>query len=261
MAILKAEWKWHIRFLRGWILSILLTTALFMSFYAGFADGMDELAKMLEGFPREVLLGFGLDMAGLGSYSGFLAYIYTFVQLLLGIAAVSSGMQLMGREKLSKSSEFLFSKPVSRTSIWLQKNAVGLLGLLLINGLIAALVFGLAYAQNVSPDDALLHILIGSFLVQLILFLLGGLLANVRKRLRSVTGPATSVAMGLYFILLIGRILEEEKLSLISIYGLFDTSKVQSEGLEPTHIVIALVLCALLALASYLRYTRMDVEV
>ncbi len=243
------------------MIAIALTVALFMSFFPAFSEGIDDLMNMLRGFPAELLRGFGLDIESFGSYSGFLAYIYTFVQLLLGILAVQSGMTLMGREKLSKTSDFLLSKPVSRTNLWAQKNVAGFLGILLINAIIAVLVYGLAAIQGMNFEPAIRDILFSSVLVQLMFFLLGGLLANIRKRLRTVTGPATSIGMGFYFLLIVARLLEEEKLSKLSIYGLFDTAQVQQKGIEPLNLLIALSICITFAGLSYWRYTRMDVEV
>lgn len=261
MPVLKQEMKWHLRFLRGWLIGVVLTVALFMSFFNAFNEGMDEVVKMLQGFPEEVMRGFGLEISSFGTYSGFLAYIYTFVQLLLVIIAVMSGMMLMGREKLNKTGDFLFSKPISRSSLWMQKNAVGLLGLLLINVLAAVIIYGLAVVQDVKIETAIRYILFSSMLVQLIFFLLGGMLATMRKRLRTVTGSASSIGIGFYFLLIIGRLLEEDKLSKISIYGLFDTSQVQKNGIETVNLAIGCILTAVFAFISYRLYTKMDLEI
>ncbi|HHW95027.1 MAG TPA: ABC transporter permease subunit [Mogibacterium sp.] len=261
MPVLKHELKWHMRFLRGWLIAVVLTVALFMSFFNAFNEGMDQVVKMLEGFPEEVMRGFGLEISSFGTYSGFLAYIYTFVQFLLVIIAVMSGMMLMGREKISKTGDFLFSKPVSRSSLWVQKNTVGFLGILLINAVVAAIIYGLAVVQDVEMEIAVRDILFSSVLVQLIFFLFGGMLATMRKRLRTVTGTASSIGIGFYFLLIIGRLLEEDKLSKISIYGLFDTAQVQKNGIETVNLVIGCVLATAFAFIGYQLYTKMDLEV
>jgi hypothetical protein len=103
--------------------------------------------------------------------------------------------------------------------------------------------------------------LIGSLLVQLILFFLGALLSSMKKRIKTVTGPAASIGMGFYFLLIIGRLLEEEKLLKLSIYGLFDASVVERHPLETTNIVIAFVLILVFAGVGYWRYTQEDLEV
>lgn len=261
MNILRHESRWHIRLLRGWILAVFLTLALFLSFYTSFEAEAENLIDMLEGFPREVMQGFGLDVTSFGTFSGYLAYIYTFIQLLLGILAVLCGMQLIGREKLNKTSDFLFSKPISRSSMWAQKILVGILGMVLVNGLIALTVYVLARLQDHPFDAPLKRVLIGSLLVQLILFFLGALLSSMKKRIKTVTGPAASIGMGFYFLLIIGRLLEEEKLLKLSIYGLFDASVVERHPLETTNIVIALVLILIFAGVGYWRYTQEDLEV
>ncbi len=261
MAVIKQEWKWHLKLLRGWLIATVLTIAVFMSFFPSFNEGMDDLIAMLHSFPVEFLRGFGLDIESFGTYSGFLAYIYTFIQLLLGIVAVQSGMMLMGREKLNKTSDFLFSKPISRSSLWAQKNTAGLLGILVINAIIAVTVYGIAKAQGMTFEPAIRDILLSSVIVQLIFFFLGGLLANMKPRLRTVTGPAGAIGLGFYFLLVISRLLEEDALSKLSIYGLFDTMQVQQKGIDPLNLTIAFILCALLAVISYRHYTRMDVEI
>ena len=79
MAVIKQEWKWHLKLLRGWLIAIVLTIAVFMSFFPSFNEGMNDLIDMLHSFPVEFLRGFGLDIESFGTYSGFLAYIYTFI--------------------------------------------------------------------------------------------------------------------------------------------------------------------------------------
>lgn len=261
MTTLRHEWRWHSRLLRGWLIAILITLALFLSFYPAFLSASDELIDMLEAFPKEVLLGFGLDVTTFGSYSGYLAYIYTFVQLLLGILSVMSGLYLLGREKLNKTGDFLFSKPISRRALWLQKIMVGLGGILLINLLIAAVIYSVGIVLKIEWDQSILPILIGSSLIQVMFFFLGAAIASWRKRLRTVTGQATSISFGFYFLLVIARLLEEDKLAKLSLYGLFDTAEVQRNGIDQTNLLIGLGLIVILAGLSFWRYTQMDLEV
>lgn len=261
MTTLRHEWRWHFQLLRGWLIAILLTLSLFLSFYPTFQEGMDDMVKMMQGFPPEMLRGFGLDITTFGTYSGYMAYIYVFVQLLLGILAVMSGMYLVGREKLNKASDFLLSKPITRTGLWLQKILVGIIGLLLVNGLISGVVYGVSQVFDIAADASIIDIVISSSLVQLIFFFLGTLIAVWKKRLRTVTGTAVSVAFGFYFLLIVARLLEEDKLFKISLYGLFDTAEVQRNGIDPTNLIIGLALILGLAGLSYWRYVTQDLEV
>lgn len=261
MIAFRREWRWHAKLLRGWLIAIIITLALFLSFYSAFQDGMAGLEAMLAGFPKEVLQGFGIDAATFGSYAGYVAYIYTFVQLLLVLLASLSGMHLIGREKLNKASDFLLSKPVSRASLWLQKIAVGLLGLIIVNGLIGLAIYGLGTLFNYGPDKTILRLLVGSLLVQLIFFLLGTLWATLRPRLRTVTGTASSLSFGFYFLLIIARLLEEDKLYKLSLFGLFDVAQIQRHGFDTTNLIIGLAVIVLLAAGGFWYYGKMDVEV
>ncbi|NMB03792.1 MAG: ABC transporter permease subunit [Tissierellia bacterium] len=261
MTTFRHEWAWHLKLLRGWLIAILGTLGLFLTFYPAFQMGMDDLNALLQGFPPEFLLGFGLDITTFGTYSGYMAYIYTFIQLLLGILSLMSGMYLLGREKLNRTSDFLFSKPISRSKLWLQKVSVGLIGLLLINGLIGLVIYGIGIVLDLEMDRALFQILGSSSLLQLIFFFLGALLTIIKKRVQSVTGPATSISFGFYFMLIIGRLLEDDKISRISLYGLFDPAQVQRNGIDQTNLLISLGLVFVLAGISYWRFIKMDLEV
>ncbi len=99
----------------------------------------------------------------------------------------------------------------------------------MINAIIAVTVYGIAKAQGMTFEPAIRDILLSSVIVQLIFFFLGGLLANMKPRLRTVTGPAGAIGLGFYFLLVISRLLEEDALSKLSIYGLFDTMQVQQK--------------------------------
>lgn len=153
------------------------------------------------------------------------------------------------------------SQSPSHEAVFGHKNTAGLLGILVINAIIAVTVYGIAKAQGMTFEPAIRDILLSSVIVQLIFFFLGGLLANMKPRLRTVTGPAGAIGLGFYFLLVISRLLEEDALSKLSIYGLFDTMQVQQKGIDPLNLTIAFILCALLAVISYRHYTRMDVEI
>ena len=261
MSTLRQELRWHRRTLQGWLVAILILMLALLSFFPTFEREADNFAAMIRAFPQEILQGFGLDISTISSFGGYLAYIYTFVQLVLALLAMVSGLNLMGREKLNKASDFLLVKPVSRTSLWLQKVAVGLLGILVINALITMVCIFIARFLNQAFTNDVFAILWGSSLIQLIFFFLGAMLAALRKKLKSVVGQASSITFGFYFILIIARLLEDEKLYRLSIFGLFDASEVQRAGFDPIHVVIALSLISLLAGVGYWSYTRQDVEV
>lgn len=126
--IYKMEMRRNLKSFTIWAGSICGMLFFGMLFYPAInADGlltqMDALFEnpMMKG----MLAAFGADVSSLGSLMGFYVTYNSIYNVLLGciFASVLAG-NLLAKEEADKTAEFLFTRPVSRRSIFLSKTAV-----------------------------------------------------------------------------------------------------------------------------------------
>jgi|GEM_PF-1867696 len=99
-----------------------------MLFYPAInADGLlTQMEAMFENpMMKGMLMAFGADVSSLGSLMGFYVTYNSIYNVLLGciFASVLAG-NLLAKEEADKTAEFLFTRPVSRNTIFFSKTAV-----------------------------------------------------------------------------------------------------------------------------------------
>ena len=77
---------------------------------------------MMDAMPKEMTKAFGMDMAEWKHIMGYYKTYYGFhIILIMSIYACSCGANIISKEEREKTSEFLFSKPISRKTIFISK--------------------------------------------------------------------------------------------------------------------------------------------
>ncbi|NCU41010.1 ABC transporter permease, partial [Candidatus Saccharibacteria bacterium] len=107
-----------------WIIAILSLVALYMSIYPAFAKDATAILDILKNLPpaAKQITGLGTDLE-LFSFLGFLASIFPFITLIGAIQASVMGFTILSKETVAKTTDFLLTKPKTRTSIFWQKIA------------------------------------------------------------------------------------------------------------------------------------------
>lgn len=262
MNILRQEVRFQARTVISWAVSLVMVLLVFMGLYPGFAREADTLKEALGLFPRALLSSIGMDVDKIFEASGFVSYIYGFVQLFLGVMGALFGFQMLGREKMARMNDFLFARPVTRTSVFLQKVLVALLSFVLIHIVLYLLFHAMASAWAIDGANltAIDQILLGGFLLQLLLFCLAGLLAVLSRRIKNPVGAASGLGFGLFLILMTGRLMDEDKVKKLSPFGYVEPLEIAVRGLSAATILGFAALSLLLLALTGLALTRQDLE-
>ncbi len=141
LTIYRMEMRRNFRSFAIWSAAICGLLFFGMMFYPAInADGLLLQMEALFENPmmKGVLAAFGADIYSMSSLSGFYVTYNSIYNIILAciFAAVLAG-NLLAREEADKTAEFLFTKPVSRSSIFISKSAV----LISYTGLLAILFF------------------------------------------------------------------------------------------------------------------------
>lgn len=263
MNIYRQELKFQIRSLLTWLLSIAAALLLFMGIYPGFAREADMLKEAMSVFPDYLMDSIGMDIDKIFEGSGFVSYIYGFIQLFLAIMAALYGFEVMSREKIARMNDFLYVRPTGRLAIFSQKLMVSVTVFLVIHvGLYAIFHFmGSQWAIDAPNMEAIDQIILGGFLLQLLIFAMATSLGIVTRRIKNPVGAATGLSFTLFLILLVGRLMDDDTVKKLSPFGYVEPLEITANGLSGTTIAgFAALTLILLGLSAWM-LSRQDLEV
>jgi ABC-2 type transport system permease protein len=264
MNIYKLEFKMSVKSVITWSLSLAVLIFVFLSLFTGFAADAEAMNEMMQQFPKELLMAFGMDGLDMSSVLGFYSLAFTFCQIILAIQAANYGFSILSVEERDLTADFLLAKPVSRPKILTSKLLAALTGLTITNAVVwvASFVFINIYRGDRAYETKPLLLLLASIvLFQLFFLALGMLISVLVKRVRSVTPFSMALAFGMYVLSAFGSMLGEDKLEIISPFKHFNPNDIVSTAAYDLPLVlITVVVIVVSVVGSYWLYSRRDMR-
>jgi ABC-2 type transport system permease protein len=248
-----------------WMAVIVLLISVTMSVFRTFIDNQSKIMGLLNIIPGGLLEFKGIsDVNALLSVMGFYAANNVIYMMVLGsIFSIVLSANILLKEEYDKTAEYLLTKPLTRTDIFLSKSVVILVNIFLLNlatslaGLISLELvksgpFSLKAFSLLSLYTLLLNILFGS---------IGLFLSTVVKRARPITTFCIGLVLVLYFIYTLSKITGSISwLGYIAPFRYVNTDVTNpSYGLELKNITYFIILSAVFAVASYRFYVKRDI--
>lgn len=109
------------------VLSMMLSGVAFWEY--GLADSAQQISDLFAGFPDIINTLFGVSPLGVDDVIGYAALIIYYIYFIGLAYALILGSQIIQKEVDGNTSEFLFTKPMSRTKIYYAKSFVAKLNL------------------------------------------------------------------------------------------------------------------------------------
>lgn len=244
-------------------ITLLFLTVGFAKF-SGYAEN-PELLEVLNGLPDAMLDAFSMNAFNLTTVDGFFGVMFAFIGLVLSIAAVIWGSDIISKEERDKTVEFALSLPVRRTTLITAKSAV-----VVTNSIILALfTWGITLANTArydpSPDfyEFVALGMLAIFIMQLIFLAVGILLGAAVKNHKMAGSIAISILLGTYFISVIAGINEDfDTLKYFTPFKYFDPALILHESrLEPVYLWISLGIIVVSMVGAYLAYNKRDLYI
>lgn len=246
-----------------WAVALSGIVLMYISLYPTFSSDAELTKKMFENFPPAFKAAFGINVDTMLSFLGFFAFTFTNLTLFASIHAMNTGVSILSRESRSKTTDFLLSKPRSRTSLFVQKYLAGIAVVFVVWMIVTIVAFGLAKAFGAGDFDVWrFGQLMGALLIlQMWFFACGMFVTQLRPKLKSTIPTTLAVTFGFFMLSILGAILGDEKLRYVSPYRLFDYIGIASgSGYEMVYVVIAAVTFVAMFVATYLIYARRDTK-
>ncbi len=244
-----------------WIAVLSLTCLLFMSMYPAFRDDIETSRHLLENFPPVVRTMFGLNLSAFFTFVGFYAYMFTYLTLIGAIQAMNLGLGVMVRESQSKTTDFLLTKPITRTRVFVAK-LMAMLTMLVATFVVfcgvasmMAWVFG---AGSVSWARFMgLNVL---FLCLMLWFMAFGILiSQLARKVRSVVAYTLAWVFGLFVVGLIGAVIGEDKVRFVTPFKYVDYMAIATSGaIDARYAVVGAAIALTMLVVGYVLYVRRD---
>ncbi len=93
-----------------------------MAFFPSMSQDSSALDSVMESFPEEMFQALGLrEGLSISSLMGYFTLTFTMIQLAIAIQSSNYGFSILSEEERELTADFLMTKPVSRSNIYLSK--------------------------------------------------------------------------------------------------------------------------------------------
>jgi ABC-2 type transport system permease protein len=259
------------RELRANLKSLLIWSGIVILFnYVGFAKfsayyNNPEMLKILDSFPPSVLSALSVNAFNLTTVAGFYGIMIVYFGLMLSIAAVMWGSDIISKEERGKTVEFSLTLPVTRAKLVTAKTAA-----VLVNCIVLLLItwgITLVSAQQYKPDSAFYKFVAVSIpaylLMQLVFMAIGIFLGCAMKQHKRAGSTAIAILLGTYFIsIMAGLDKNLDFLKYFSPFKYFDPSLLFKESrLELPFVLLSIALIAIFLAGAYFFYEKRDLYI
>jgi ABC-2 type transport system permease protein len=263
MNIFFHEFKTYLKSVGIWSAANFLIILVYFSAFSAIAVEAEEITRLMESFPDELLIAFGMNNMDFTSLLGFFAVVFLFCQVCLAIQASNYGFSLVSIEERELTADFLLPKPISRRKILTAKLLAAVLALTITNLSVWAssfFVIDLNRAGRVLDVKSLMLVLSTIVIFQLFFLTVGMLLSLLMKRVRSVVPLSMALAFGMYVLNLFGSMIGEDSFEIISPFRHFDPNYILANGAYNTPLVLISAAVIFVAVpASYMLYQRRNI--
>ena len=264
MNILSRELRANLKSLLIWGGIVILFVSMGMAEFSVY-EGNPEMLAILDQIPPALLAAFDLDAFNLTTIAGFFGVMFTYFALLLSIAAVMWGSDIISKEERDKTVEFSLTLPIPRSRLVTAKTlaaAVNCIGLLIITWGVS-----LANVARYQPDSQFYGFLslcmLALFILQMIFLAVGVLLGCAMKHHKRSGSVAVSLLLGTYFLSIISGLNKDlDFLKYFTPFRYFDPAMLLHESkIDITFVWLSAGIIAVCMVGAYVSYSKRDMYI
>lgn len=162
-------------------------------------QSMNEIIKQM---PRALQAVIGIGSFDLTTLRGYYGMLFIYLVLMGTIHAAILGANIISKEQVDRTSEFLFVKPVSRGKIITWKLAAATLNILIFNVVtgVLSIIMVNYYSKGETITGDILKLLIGMLILQIMFLLIGTGIAALSKNTKVPASSATGILLVTYML-------------------------------------------------------------
>lgn len=246
------------------IKSILIFTVIIIFFlvasltkFEAFAADEENTKQLLESFPKVIMVVYGMNDLDITSIGGYFAVVSLYMAIMLSIYGAILGSKIIYEEEDIMTSEFIFTRPVSRNKVYITKLLVALLAVTILNIIVTAgNYFILTTQYELFEGFAIIS------LVQYVLCIFSlsiGTLLTTLKANRFATIASAGIVTTLFLTKAIGE-LKEIDLSLVTPFYAFNNSEILNDSFNMAYVFYYLILSVIFVVAGSFILNKRDIK-
>ncbi len=248
-----------------WMIVITVLISVTMSAYPEFLKNQSKVIAMMSLFPKGLLQFKGVsNISDLLSVLGFYSVNNVIYMMVLGsVFAIVLSSNILLKEEYEKTAEYLLTRPISRSEIFISKIAVLLLNIILIN-LVATLAgyISLEVFKN-EPYSIRSFLILSTYtlLLNLLFGAIGLFISTLVKRAKPITSFSIGLVLIFYFIFTISKIAESvSRIGYLSPFKYANMDAINPNyTLDLWHLIYFIGCSSMLVFLSYRLYIRKDI--
>lgn len=250
-----------------WIAVITFLITATMSVYTKFLENQSKVMGMISLVPKGALQFKGIsNFTDLFSALGFYAVNNIIYMMVLGsIFSIVLASNILLKEEYNKTAEYLLSRPVTRSNIFLTKLSVFAVNVLLLNLVtsLAGLICIELVKQGAFSIGAFLILSLYTFLLNFLFGATGLFISVIVKKPKPVTTVCIGLVLILYFVFTLSKLTRSVAfLGYLSPFKFVNTDvNNQAYRLEVLNLGYFILLSAVLIISSYRIYLHKDIYV
>lgn len=265
MNIFFREMKANRKSLILWLAGLAFMIVGGMGKFGGAAASGQSMNDLVKQMPRAIQTIIGAGSFDLTTVRGYYGMLFIYLILMAAIHAAMLGANIISKEQVDRTSEFLFVKPISRSKIITWKLTAAVANILIFNITAGVLSFAMVnyYEKNESITADILKLLLGMFILQIMFMLIGTAIAAVSKNIKVPASRATAILLAAY-ILSMGIDMNEKLdfLKYITPFKYFEAKNLMGGGaFDPVFLILSIVIIIILANITYIFYKKRDLNV
>jgi len=248
-----------------WMIIITLFISVTMAVYPVFVENQSKIIGMMSLIPSGLL-----QFKGISNFNDFLSVLgfysvnnIIYMMVLGSIYAIVLSSGILLKEEYNKTAEYLLTRPLTRSEIFISKLAVFTLNVFLLN-LVTSLA-GFISLELVKDGSfsirAFLILSLYTLLLNILFGTIGLFLSTLVKRAKPITTFTIGLVLIFYFIFTLSKITEGiAKIGYLSPFRYVNTDAVNSAyTIDLWHLAYFIGISLLLTWLSYRIYIRKDI--
>ena len=260
MNLILREIKSNIKSIIFWSLGISLLIFGVISKMSVIQDQGVNIDELMAGFPKILMVLFGFSSVPLDNPEGIFVITMTYIVIGLLIHASILGARTMTKEEEDNTAEFLFLKPISRTSIFIKKVIANIISIVLIDSiLIGVSIISIITLTSSSDINFIFIYFIYIFILQLFVLSIGNIIGNSTTN-RGVTISAL-IGLAFYFIhVLVLMVDNMEYLNYLSPLTMLSGENIYNGDINNIYVIGLLILSIIIFIISCKLINKKDIK-
>ncbi len=257
--VLKFELKNNYKSSLIWLIALFLICVIYIAMYPIIETSLQEFESILSNYPKEVLSVLGMNVDLMTSFSGYYIFVITIINIVVFAYAQALTLKVFIKEYKHKSIEFIFTKPIKRYLVVIQKT----IAIIILLTSTFVIYFNAIYltARSFTSINFVefLKINFPTYILMIYSMIIAIFIQAIFRKIRNSGSMAFITAFVFYFIFVVATLVESEKMLYLSVYGLFDYYEIFSNICNPTPLIVSLIVIIVIYISSATIISRRDV--